>query len=65
MSSKIPLRSNQRKRKCPEVKKELWGGQFWSDGYFAATVGKNQNETVIKEYVREQGKQDAEYKQLH
>ena len=47
---------------CPQVEKQLWGGQFWSDGYFVATVGKNQNESVIKEYVKNQGKQDAEYK---
>ena len=50
---------------CPQVKKKLWGGQFWTDGYFVSTVGKNQNETVIKEYVRNQGKQDADYIQLH
>ena len=37
---------------CPEVKKKLWGGQFWSDGYFVATVGKNQNEEVTIEYVK-------------
>ena len=50
---------------CPQVKKKLWGGQFWSDGYFVSTVGKNQNETVIREYVKNQGKQDTEYKQLY
>lgn len=50
---------------CPQVKKQLWGGQFWSDGYFIASVGKNQNEKVIREYVKEQGKQDTEYKQLY
>ena len=33
---------------CPEVKKYLWGGQFWTDGYFVATVGKNQNESLIR-----------------
>ena len=21
-------------RRCPDVKKQLWGGEFWSDGYF-------------------------------
>ena len=26
--------------KHPEVKKELWGGEFWSDGYFVNTVSK-------------------------
>ncbi len=30
-----------------------------------ATVGKNQNETVIKEYVKNQGKQEAEYEQIY
>ena len=50
---------------CPQVKKQLWGGEFWTDGYFVATVGKNQNESVIREYVKNQGKQGAEYKQLH
>ena len=49
----------------PEVKKYLWGGEFWTDGYFVATVGKNTNEKVIAEYVKNQGKQDCdEYKQL-
>ena len=52
-------------KECPQVKKKLWGGEFWTDGYFIATVGKNQNETVVKEYVRNQGKQDSEYKQIH
>ncbi|MBQ3265542.1 MAG: transposase, partial [Ruminococcus sp.] len=42
----------------PEVKKQLWGGELWSDGYFVATVGKNTNEDVIAQYVKEQGKQD-------
>ena len=31
-------------RRCPHVKKKLWGGEFWSDGYFASTVGKHGNE---------------------
>ncbi|MDD8036617.1 MAG: IS200/IS605 family transposase [Thomasclavelia ramosa] len=47
----------------PEVKKELWGGSFWSDGYFVSSCGKNTNEKVIKEYVKNQGKQDS-YEQI-
>jgi REP element-mobilizing transposase RayT len=47
---------------CPEVKKQLWGGQFWSNGYFISTVGQHGNETSIKQYIRNQG---AEYTQLH
>ena len=48
-------------RRCPEVKKELWGGEFWTDGYFMNTVGQKGNENSVAEYVREQGK-DREYK---
>ena len=53
---------------CPQVKKKLWGGQFWTDGYFVWTVGKNQNETVIQEYVKNQGNKEdkvVKYKQLY
>ncbi|OGS33446.1 MAG: transposase [Elusimicrobia bacterium RIFOXYC2_FULL_34_12] len=45
-----------------EVKKLLWGGQFWTSGYYVNTVGKYGNEEVIKNYVKEQGK---EYQQIH
>ena len=40
---------------CPHVKKQLWGGEFWSDGYFASTVGKHGNEEMIANYVKNQG----------
>ena len=44
-------------KRCPQVKKKLWGGEFWSDGYFASTVGKYGNEDMITNYVKNQGKQ--------
>lgn len=49
-------------RRCPEVKKKLWGGEFWTDGYFASTVGKHGNEEMIGKYVHNQG---LDYQQLH
>ena len=48
--------------RCPHVKKQLWGGEFWSDGFFASTVGKHGDEAMIGKYVKEQGKS---YEQLH
>ena len=48
----------------PEVKKQLWGGEFWSDGYFVNTVSKFGDETTISQYVKEQGT-EHEYNQLH
>ncbi len=50
--------------RCPHVKKQLWGGQFWSDGYFIATVGQHGSEETIRNYVKGQGQSD-QYQQLH
>src|SRR3989338_391738 len=47
---------------CPHVKKRLWGGEFWTDGYFASTVGKHGSEDMIANYVKNQGQT---YEQLH
>jgi REP element-mobilizing transposase RayT len=55
-------------KRCPHVKKKLWGGEFWSDGYFVSTVGPQGNENTILNYVRDQGKekgQDVTYEQLY
>ena len=49
-------------KKCPWVKKKLWGGNLWSSGFFVGTVGKHGNEEQIKKYVKAQGQK---YKELH
>ena len=49
-------------KKCPEVKKRLWGGNLWTSGYFVSTVGKHGNEKQVENYVKNQGK---EYKRIH
>lgn len=46
------------------VKKLLWGGEFWSKGFFINTVGQKGNEETIANYVRNQGR-EQEYQQLH
>jgi putative transposase len=50
--------------RVPAVKKQLWGGEVWSKGYFISTVGRHGNEEVIRQYVKKQG-QEKTYKQLH
>ena len=42
-------------RACPEVKQYLWGGEFWTDGYFISTVGQHGTEAMIQQYIKEQG----------
>ena len=48
----------------PQVKEQLWGGEFWSDGFFVNTVSKFGSEDTITKYVRDQGI-EKEYKKLH
>lgn len=40
----------------PEVKQLLWGGKFWTGGFYINTVGQYGNEHVIRNYVKQQGK---------
>ena len=41
-------------KRVPEVKKQLWGGELWTDGYYVSTVGQKGSEETIRKYVQEQ-----------
>lgn len=51
-------------RRVPSVRKQLWGGAFWSSGFYVDTVGRHGTEETIRRYVQEQGT-EKEYKRLH
>jgi len=36
----------------PEVRKQLWGGEFWSDGYFVWSVGDKIPSEIIRRYIK-------------
>jgi len=48
----------------PEVKEKLWGGEFWTKGYYVNTVGRHGDENTIQSYVKSQGT-EKEYKRIH
>ena len=50
-------------KRHPEVKVFLWGGEFWTDGYYLNTVGQYGNLKMIENYVKKQGIKN--YRQLH
>ena len=43
-------------RRFPELRKQLWGGEFWSDGYYLNTVSERGNWKTVERYVANQGK---------
>ena len=42
-------------RRFPKLRKELWGGEFWTDGYYVATVGERGSWDIVERYIRKQG----------
>ena len=48
----------------PEVKLKLWGGEFWTDGFFVNTVALYGSENAVRHYIKSQGKK-TEYQELH
>lgn len=48
------ITARQAFKQIPSLRKELWGGEFWSDGKYIGTIGEASNEEVIKKYIRNQ-----------
>jgi len=42
------------------LEEELWGGEFWTDGYYVASVGERGNWDVVERYIRAQGMKPKE-----
>lgn len=40
--------------KFPELRRILWAGELWADGYYAATVGDRVTAEAVRRYIREQ-----------
>lgn len=51
-------------RRKPAVKRVLWGGEFWTDGYDVATVGERANWQTVEWYVQRQGQPQEDLRQL-
>ena len=54
-------------REFPSMKRRLWAGELWEDGYFARTVGDRMTRDVIEKYIEhhrnlEQGPAQLELK---
>lgn len=49
-------------KKFPEIKEELWGGHFWTEGGHIDTVGDGYGEEKMKEYIRNQGRDASQLK---
>ena len=45
--------------KLPGIKAQLWGGEFWTDGYYISTISNRGSRKTIENYIRNQGRKSA------
>ena len=45
-----------------EIKRELYHGEFWSDGGYVGTVGEGVNADIIRNYIKSQGRKGEQLK---
>ena len=45
-------------KKYPELRKQLWAGELWNDGYFVRSVGDEITATIIRKYIEYQKHED-------
>ena len=52
--------------KFPEIKRNLWGGEFWNDGGYIGTVSEGTTADMVRRYILRQGSKEEKigYKQL-
>ena len=51
-------------RRKPAMKRVLWGGEFWSDGYYVATGGERANGEIVGRDMQRQGQPQEDLRQL-
>ena len=51
-------------KKHKAIKKVLWGGNLWTSGYYANTVGQYASKDTIVKYIQNQGK-DVKYSKIY
>ena len=57
------LRAKEIFKQVPSVKKQLWGGEFWTDGYYISTISGRGSKDTIEKYIANQGRKE-DIKQL-
>ena len=51
-------------RESPRIKRRLWGGELWEEGYFVRTVGDKVTAELIRRYIPYHQGEKSEAQQL-
>ena len=58
------ISSKEELKEFPELEKELWAGEFWSDGYFLRTAGDKVASNLIRQYIKYQHRDHSKHLKL-
>ena len=47
-------------QRFPWLRRKLWGGELWEDGYFVRSVGDEVTSDIIRRYIRYQDQQRSD-----
>ena len=62
------IAAKQMFKSFPEIRKEFWGGQFWSDGGYVGTIGEGITAEIIRNYIsntKEHSEEKEGFKQMN
>ncbi len=51
-------------KKYPKIKKAMWSGKIWSEGYFVRSVGDKVTKEVIQKYIRYQSRENKKQSRM-
>ena len=43
----------------PYLKRKLWAGELWGDGYFVRTIGEGVTAEMVDRYIKQHGAKEA------
>ena len=52
-------------KEFPELKKDMWGSNLWTSGYYANTVGMYASKDTIINYIKNQGNNEKSYVKIY
>jgi REP element-mobilizing transposase RayT len=52
-------------KEFPKLRKDMWGSNLWTSGYYVNTVGLYASKDTIKNYIKNQGSEEKNYKKIY
>ena len=52
-------------KEFPKLRKDMWGSNLWTSGYYVNTVGLYASKDTIRNYIKNQDSEEKNYKKIY